>query len=88
MSPGLTDDQRRSLQQHPEKPIEFRDEKTKRLYFIVDPVLLDRAQDAMRRLADLAAIQEGIADLEAGRGLPVDEADRQIREKLGFPPRA
>lgn len=33
---------------------------------------------------DLAAIQQGIDDMEAGRGVPAEEADRRLREKRGL----
>jgi len=35
---------------------------------------------------DLAAIQRGIEDMEAGRLISLEEADVQIRRELGFPP--
>ncbi len=35
---------------------------------------------------DLASIKRGIADMEAGRSRPLDEVDKDIRDKLGFSP--
>ena len=32
----------------------------------------------------LAAIKQGLLEMEAGEGIPLDEFDRQIREKFGF----
>jgi len=44
---------------------------------------------AMRALAfrdeEFAAIQEGVADMEAGRLQPFEEIDAEIRERFGFP---
>jgi hypothetical protein len=36
---------------------------------------------------DLAAIQGGIEDLEAGQFVTFESADAEIRRKLGFGPR-
>lgn len=36
---------------------------------------------------DVAAIQAGIDDLEAGRVVPFEEVDARLRAKLGLPPR-
>jgi predicted transcriptional regulator len=37
--------------------------------------------------ADVAAIQAGIDDLEAGRVVPFEQVDARLRAKLGLPPR-
>jgi predicted transcriptional regulator len=37
--------------------------------------------------ADLAAIQAGIDDMEAGRVVPFEQVDARLRAKLGLPPR-
>jgi predicted transcriptional regulator len=42
---------------------------------------------ALRQQEDLAAIQAGIEDLEAGRFVTLEAADADIRGKLGFVPR-
>ena len=43
--------------------------------------------DALRQQEDIAAIQAGIDDMEAGRVISLEEADAEIRKDLGFPPR-
>jgi hypothetical protein len=43
---------------------------------------------ALRRQQDHDAIAEGIAQMEAGQGKPLDEAFEGMRERLGFPQRA
>ena len=88
MSPGLTDEQRQALRSHPGKPIEIEDQETKNVYFIVDQALLERAMQALQQEQDHAAIREGIEQMEAGLGQPLDEVDAEIREEMGFPPRA
>jgi hypothetical protein len=35
----------------------------------------------------LRAIQQGLADADAGRSKPLDEFDREFRRKNGLPPR-
>jgi predicted DNA-binding antitoxin AbrB/MazE fold protein len=37
--------------------------------------------------ADVAAIQAGIDDMEAGRVVPFEQVDARLRAKLGLPPR-
>lgn len=44
------------------------------------PMTLEKLQ----READHAAIREGIADMEAGRVLTLEELDKRIRRKLGL----
>ena len=87
MTPKLTDEMREALQQQPAGPVEIPDDETQRVYVLIDAELHQRAMRALQRQEDLAAIQEGIDDLEAGRGMPIEEADSRIREKLGFPSR-
>ncbi|MBI1899864.1 MAG: type II toxin-antitoxin system ParD family antitoxin [Planctomycetia bacterium] len=49
--------------------------------------VLRRALVALReRREDLAAIQEGIDDLEAGRVRPIEEVVDEIRARHGFAP--
>lgn len=51
----------------------------------------DLLRDALLALADrsedVAAIQEGLDDLWAGRVHPLDEVDAEIRQRFGFRPR-
>lgn len=47
------------------------------------PKLSAEQRCALQREADHAAISEGIADLEAGRVLTLEELDATIRSKLG-----
>lgn len=58
------------------------DPETSRLYFIVDSETHRQAMDALRRQQDRDAIAQGIAEMEAGRGMPLDEAFDDIRSQL------
>lgn len=44
-----------------------------------------RATDALRRQQDRDAISEGLAQMEAEQGMPLDLAFASIRSRLGFP---
>ena len=48
--------------------------------------VLEREEEQARKLATLdAAIARGIADAEAGRVVPLEEAFARVRKELGFP---
>jgi len=63
------------------------DDHTHKVYVLVDLQLHERAMEALRQQDDLAAIQSGIEDMEAGRIVPLEQADAEIRKDLGFAPR-
>lgn len=79
MTPKLTDEQRIALRESTGM-LAVEDDVTHERYYLLDQATLD----AMRRQADRHAIREGIADMEAGRVLTVDELDERIRVKLGI----
>ena len=55
------------------------------------PSAADVVRDAVKALereqAEVAAIQEGLDDVAAGRIRPLAEVDAEIREQFGFKPR-
>ncbi len=51
-----------------------------------DEVLRDALRALAERNDEVAAIQAGIEDMEAGRVIPLREADAEIRKRLGFAP--
>lgn len=79
MTPKLTPEQREALA-HSDGRVLVEDEQTKEAYFLVDASTMS----ALERQQDLEAIREGIADVEAGRVAPLDEALARIRTELGF----
>jgi hypothetical protein len=65
--------------------IEAIDPTSGRVYFIVDGDTHRQAMEALRQRQDHEAIAEGIAQMEAGQGKPLDEAFEDMRGRLGFP---
>jgi predicted transcriptional regulator len=62
-------------------PLAVEDERTHRIYYVVDEPTLA----GLQRQADLAAIREGIADMEAGRVVTLEELDARIRGRPRSP---
>ncbi|HEY1599249.1 MAG TPA: hypothetical protein VGG64_06580 [Pirellulales bacterium] len=83
MTPKITPEQREALD-HSDGPVSVKDEQTNRVYFLVDETTFH----TMQQQEDLAAIREGIADMEAGRLVTLDELDARIRARLGLPSKA
>jgi predicted transcriptional regulator len=80
MTPKLTPEQREALSQS-DGPVLVEDGETNRVYFLVDESTLDTLQQQ----EDMTAIREGIADMEAGRMVTLEELDARIRARLGLP---
>jgi predicted transcriptional regulator len=83
MTPKVTDEIRQALQ-HSNGPIRIEDEQTHQVYVVVDNDTHERAMQALRKQEDIDAIQAGIDAMEAGRTIPLAEADERIRQELGF----
>ncbi len=79
MTPKLTAEQRETLNRC-DGPLRIEDQKNNKVYFIVDASTLD----ALQWRQTVEAIREGIADVEAGRVAPLDEAIVRIRANLGL----
>jgi len=58
------------------------------LYGSTEDVLREALAALARQRDEVAAITEGIEDMEAGRYRPLDEVDLEIRAAHGFPPDA
>jgi hypothetical protein len=87
MTPKLTEEQRQAIRAGRGKPVPVEDEQTHAVYVLVDQETHRRAVVALRQQEDLAAIQEGITQMEAGQGQPLAEVDAEIRKEFGFSPR-
>jgi predicted transcriptional regulator len=77
MTPKLTSEQREALDRS-DGPVPVEDEQTNRLYFLVDEAKFR----AMQQQEDLAAVREGVADMESGRVVTLEELDARIRARL------
>ena len=61
-------------------PVLVEDDETQRLYYLVD----EPTFELLERQKDIAAIREGIADMEAGRLVTLDELDARIRARFSM----
>ena len=58
-----------------------------RRFVVVEQSEYDAAMEALSLQRNVELIREGVADVEAGRVMPLNEAMEQIRQELGFPRR-
>ena len=82
MTAKLTKELAAALNATGESELEVVDPDTQRTYFLVDSETHRRAMDALHRQQDRDAIAQGIAEMEAGEGIPVAEAHKLTRERL------
>ena len=68
------------------RELEVVDPETQRMYVLVDCETHRRAMEALRRQQDRDAIAEGLAQMAAGQGKPLDDAFADMRSRLGFSP--
>ena len=61
-----------------------REELATGTYCSEDDVLVEAIQALRERDASIAAIREGLADLDAGRVHPLDDVDVELRTKYGI----
>jgi hypothetical protein len=67
-----------------ELQLEVVDPVTSRVYFIVESETHRQAMAALRARQDRDAIAQGLAEMEAGQGVTVEEAFGSIRTRLGL----
>lgn len=85
MTAKLTKELAAALHATGESELEVVDPDTDRTYFLVDSETHRRAMEALRRQQDRDAIAEGLAQMEAGQGKPLDQAFSEMRSRLGLP---
>ena len=78
MTPYLTPEQATALHAGGDAPMQIVDPTTQRVYYIVDGDLLAE----LKCHSDLEAIREGIADMRAGRSIPIEQARTEDRAQL------
>jgi predicted transcriptional regulator len=74
----LTPEQALALHASGNAPMQIVDPTTQRVYYLIDSGLLAE----LERRSDLDAIREGIADMQAGRSVPIDQAKTTDRSTL------
>ena len=87
MTPKLNKELSDALNASDNGEVEAIDPATNKVYVVIDGDLHQRAMTALQQQQDWEAIQQGIAQADAGESMPLAEADRKIREEFGFPPR-
>lgn len=65
-----------------DRELEVVDPDTARTYFLVDSDTHRLAMEALRRQQDRDAIARGIAEMEAGEAIPVEDARQLARQRL------
>jgi hypothetical protein len=71
-----------ALQASGDDVLEVVDPETLRVYVVVDANVHREAMEALRSQQDRQAIEQGLAELEAGSGMSIDESRRLTRERL------
>jgi hypothetical protein len=78
----LTKEQAAALHATGDRGLEVVDPDTSRVYVIVDGETHRQAMEALPRQQDREAIAQGLAEMEAGLGISVEESPRQSRDRL------
>jgi predicted transcriptional regulator len=88
MIPKLTEELSAAVASNDNGSLEVVNPHDNRTYFIVEGSVHQQAMDALRRQQDHDAIAEGIAQMEAGEGKPLNDAFEDIRVRLQLPKQA
>ncbi len=84
MIPELTKELSDALRQSGADRLSVVDPANNRVYVLVDAETLASLEQKQSQ----QSIQAGLESMEAGRGIPLDDADVLMRQRLGFRPRA
>jgi predicted transcriptional regulator len=79
----ISEEQRAALKQNPQG-VSCEDADSARTYFLVEESVHLRAMQALKHQQDLEAIRRGVAQMDAGKGTPVEEVRQQLARELGF----
>lgn len=82
----LTREQTEAVERHPQG-VRCEGDGTARTFVLIDEDVMDRLKRALYQKDVHDSIAAGIADMEAGRTMSLDEVDAGIRDELGIPPR-
>jgi predicted transcriptional regulator len=81
--PKLTDEQSQALHQAGDE-LPILDPSTNKFYVVVEQSVHEQAKAALQRQQsdDVIAIREGIADMKAGRVMPLEVAHQEIKRRF------
>lgn len=82
MAAKLTKELAAALHATGDSELEVVDPETERTYFLVDSETHRQAMEALRRQHDRDAIAQGLAEMEAGGAISVENARKLARERL------
>ena len=82
MTAKLSKELAEALHASGDESLEVVDPDSNRIYVLVEGDVHRQAMNALRRQRDRDAIAQGIAEMEAGEGIPIDEARKLSRERL------
>ena len=83
MIPELTKELSDALRQSGADRLSVVDPADNRVYVLVDAETLESLEQQQSQ----QSIQDGLESMEADRGIPIDDADVLMRQRLGFPRR-
>lgn len=84
MTAKLSEEMREALRQTGSS-VDVLDEQSHKLYVLTERDVFVRAMRALQAQEDYAAIKQGIAAVEAGNVLTLEELDKRIRSRLSYP---
>jgi len=82
MTAKLTKELAAALHATGDSELEVIDPETERTYVLVDSDTHRQAMEALRRQQDRDAIAQGIAEMESGAGISVEDARQLTRDAL------
>lgn len=82
MTAKLSPELASALHANGNQPLQVVDPTGQHVYFVVDGETHRMAMEALRQSEDLQAIQNGVRQMEAGEGMPIDEAFQKIDDAL------
>ncbi len=78
----LTPDQIEALHAAGDESLPVIDVTTQKVYVVVDSEVHERAMKALRHQENIESIRRGAADMEAGKGMSLEESQRRTEEAI------
>lgn len=64
------------------------DPETNKTYLVVDEAAHKLVMQALQEQELLKSLENAVVEADNGGGLPLEDADKKLRQELGFPPRS